>query len=447
MALSPFGHRVLLFVAVILLAVGCLYVFEPVAINWSDERLGPDAAKDLDRPRTPVPPTENLFFALLALGVPGDANLNATGRRLYADLEHDRSPPKPMEFSGDDTGLCGGAGYPQHCLEAVAASPQTFRKLVADNEQRLARYRSLQRYVLLHDAFADSAGTGTIPWSVFLQGKRLLLTSVALGLADGRVDEALARLAADLRWTRKLLTATDIRGIDKTCLTLSLHDSYRLLSDILRTRALSDPQYSALADLVAPLTPAERSLAGVLHHEFIFDAQLIRSGEEGLNTQVAAPADDVPAFWRKIRVRYEQQFIQPSATLNAVWSAFATADRISTGACEDDAALQRIRHVEAAPSRYEYNPIGRKFGQMMAKVGHDAALEVCDLVRVQRVVALQFEMHRTRLPMYEWPTFMAAAGPDLRDPYTRKPFRWDALVKGVSFPARSPESPADNWSL
>src|SRR5262249_8494002 len=114
------------------------------------------------------------------------------------------------------------------------------------------------------------------PWLPLILGKRLFLTDAALQAAAGQTDQAVAQLAPDIAFTRRLLAQPDIVLLDKMLLVASLTDSLATVSDLVRAHALSDSQYQQLSAVLVPLTEDERSLAGPMRREFELFASSIR---------------------------------------------------------------------------------------------------------------------------------------------------------------------------
>src|SRR5215831_1165677 len=232
---SAFGafvrrHIVLTITLAILVAIS-LMAGSLLLANYWDESLNPEIRAALDAKHDTLPSQENLFFAMLALDSKTNGDLNRQGQELYARYLHalqtrpdsqvtfdSASPFERKPFAGNKASLCGGTNQREDCFESALANPNELRKLIADNQWLLDRYKDLLRYKHLQNPLRMTVETPFPSWAPFVLGKRLLLTEIALQIASGEVEAGLEQLRKDFAFTRKLLAESDIYLFDKIIL-------------------------------------------------------------------------------------------------------------------------------------------------------------------------------------------------------------------------------------
>jgi hypothetical protein len=285
---QPRGFIESLVIGALLLAlvvVGAIWLL----INARDESLNPRVRAVLDAKHDYISADNNLFFAILAFDSQADGDIGQQGRELYASYlaALHANPQVAFDFKsgatftresfvGNKDVLCARSGRVEDCIERVIAHPEEFQKLVTENHLLLNRYQAVSTYTRLENPIDLTFATPVAPWAPFMLGKRLFLTNVALDIRLGRIDAGIERLRSDLAFTRQILAEPDIILIDKFILAASERASLGFISDLLRTRTLSDAQYAELNAIVTPLTASERSLAIAFSREFTAFAAEIR---------------------------------------------------------------------------------------------------------------------------------------------------------------------------
>jgi hypothetical protein len=73
---------------------------------------------------------------------------------------------------------------------------------------------------------------------------------------------------------------------------------------------------------------------------------------------------------------------------------------------------------------------------------------LCDLEAMQRIVALQIAIHSQHVADGGIAAFIAHSGPERSDPFTGKPYHWDAASNAVTFEvAADRDRPLVPWPL
>ncbi|MGA2779482.1 MAG: hypothetical protein ABSF94_18160 [Steroidobacteraceae bacterium] len=443
MALSPAAKAALWTVSgllVLVLAVPATLLL----INLHDEPLNPQVQAVLDRKYDGVPPAENLFFALLALDSRDPADINAQGRRLYAEYlrEHAASGSNfrfrfkqdaflsRLPFSGSPQLLCGSAKPRDDCFARALGDRAELEELIEANRLLLDRYKALQQYRRLQNPVSLSINSLILQWQPFRNAKRLWLTDVALQIRAGKVDAGIDALQGDIAFTRRMLAEPDLILIDKMVLASSLRDSLQFLSGLVRDVPLSDAQYRAVAALLPPLTEDERSLAPVFVREFTGFANFLGT----LNDPNSA------AFPPSIVGRLQSKFLKYNATVNLKWSYVEKANAQSRGTCDQLPPAEFSPKGRLALPFYDYfyNPIGKVL--VVTSVGSlgDFLEGMCDLEGMRRIVVLQTMLHEAKVTDDQVPAFLQRSGPDYGNPYTGLPLEWRPEDRTLTFKPLAP---------
>lgn len=425
--------------------------------NLRDEPLDLGARRALARDHAGVPPADNLYYPLLALARRDVTDPVAAGLAILsqADQAHARrsaagrmqdapSPGEQQVVVGRRELACGMA---PGCLERIATSRAELEQLVRDNRWLLDRYGALAAFQRVEYPRPLTPDAPLPPWSAFAMGKRLLLTSIALEFAGGHVDAAVARLRADALRARGWLAAPQLTLIDKMILAASYRETLEVAGELLRARPLSPPQYAAIADLAAPLGDAELSLATVFEREYEMTASVYRTLAAPENADQFYALDGGRSPVDALKGRIVRHFFQPNATLNHAWRRLQSPLRQAPAACR---TLREEPGVAPAPAWYEwaYNPVGRMLEQLAVTAHAPYAGRLCDLLALQRLVRLQVLVRADGLTGANAADRVRGAGPDLSDPTTGRPFRWEDAPSRVRYDFASEQfHPLDPWLL
>ena len=431
-------------------------------VNARDEPLLPQVRTALNEQHADVPSNENLFFPILAFDVLSSADLRRSGQQIYANhlaTPHSASAALSAaptsahyKFFGDTSKLC--AMRAPDCLEQIAAGPEYPAHLITQNALLLERYSFLMRFDRFEDELHPTLNSPLIDWRPVLLAKRLLLTSIAVDFAQGRVAVAVALLRDETLFTRKMLAERDVLMLDKLVLAASLRDDFILAADTLRRESLNDSELAQMREIAAPLTIEERSLRGPFEREFETSAAVYQELADPKSGPQFLSVAGATGFWPAIQGRLAQHFFKVNATLNSAWVADERRGLHSEASCRDFETL-RAEHDSAASvplrlSRYSYNPIGK----VLVQIADDAPSQFqwigvfCDLQAMQRIVMLQTLIRSQQVGVQEVGSFIANAPHQLADPYTEKPFRWDSLTRTVTFEVGTDrDEPLVPWRL
>jgi hypothetical protein len=428
----------------ILVIVGTAWLF----VNARDEPLSPQVRSVLDARHDSVPPAANLFFAILAFDSQNSADVNQQGQELYASYlkAHQANPDATFNFDkaaafarqpfvGDKDVLCGRPRQTEDCVDRAIANQKELQKLVSDNRLLLDRYKSVSAYAHLQNPTYMTLDAPMASWMPFMSGKRLFLMDVALEISFGKLDAGIAHLSSDLAFTRHMLSEPDILLIDKMILAASVRESLTFISDLLRSRALSEVQYAELKEIVAPFSEDERSLAGTFSREFTIFAKLIRDVTDPKNASRVLSGHADEQWAHALQAQFESRFIKYNASLNFAWSFVEEKQRASQEICMNFLANKaRIQtRFGLVGADYIYNPIGKILVRISAPGGLEYIQSMCDLDGMNRIVALQILIRSRHLRDEDIADFLQHTGPQYTNPFTGQPMDVTAGKPTITF--------------
>lgn len=417
-----------------------------LAINAFDESLGPGPRAAIGARHDSTAPEDNLFFAVLGLDSRGDAGVNELGRELYAKyLEASRaSPGKAVSLYQDDAQrmpvlggrdqLCGRSRQQEDCIEQLLAHAEELRLAVASNRALVERYRSIQKYIHFQNPVPLTVNSPLLEWQIFLCAKRLWLTDLALEAGSGHLEDAIDAFQEELAFTRKVLAEPDMLLIDKLVLGASLRMDLAFISDVARNVSLSDAQYSALAQLVSPLTVEERSLAPVFAREFTAYANVLAPLVDTKNSSQLVFSND--GKWsHRLAGEIGAKFLKYNASMNLYWTYVQKNQAKSRGSCADLAAnREKMRPAPPVPVLgYIYNPIGKLLNGVTAPNGDEYINAMCDLQGMMSIVALQLTIGAEHVGDAGIADFVKQNAAAHGDPYTGIPLEWQEGSRSLSF--------------
>lgn len=407
-----------------------------------DEPLDPEVQAALTA-EVSVPEEENGYYTLLGMHAPAEvADVHAHGRDLVAqyrqalaadpDLAAYQFPERALDFRGDQALLC----KPQKsaCLSQAAKSSRALDRLLEQNAVLLARYRALYRYPRFVETIPAHRSA---PFAHYpIDARNLVLARIARDAARGRLEPALDALAADTRYWRAVLADTRTL-LTKVVAVASLHRNYELLAEIIAAAPITPAAEKRLQSMLAPLTPAERSMIEPLRWEFAAYGNYAKAIKAGVREGLEGP--DNGNATRAVLAWLGDALVQENATRNLVYrhhmAVAALADVPSTEFDARRAALEE-EYAFRLGWHYLYNPLGKFLFHVAQPEWPKYAARIHDLDGYIRLVRLQFELKRGRVRLPDVPNYLANAGASLNDPYTAHPMAWDPATKTLSFRGR-----------
>lgn len=434
-----------LLLATLLLVV--LFYLILVAINWKDQP--PSAAvlrfEQIIAARPAVAADDNAAVYMWGFGAPTDGDPVEVGTRRMKWLEafdvgtQRDSDPLPEELSFQSEGspvvahlgeACGQESDRLQCASVFEATARAWQPSDLD-ALALRRYEAL----LTRRAWRDVVPTNpAAPWPSFTNvthAQRLYLLRLGQWAAQGRVDEVHQGLEADFAFWRTAVPAADSL-IAQMIAVSALRQHFLYSNVILRGLTPEQTTRAVPADWSREISIAERSMQRVMAGEMAFWKDIMveakRQGVEG-----TALAVEGPTFVERWTGYLTDPLFKAQDTMNGV--AERRLQLCKSFEVPIDQYLRVKQYWDTAPEEGEislYNPVGNILLRIQATstyVSYVMRTSSVEGMRRAALLAVQLHTHGA--------AFDAVGGlianSDLRDPYTEKPFEWNAERRTVTF--------------
>jgi hypothetical protein len=422
-------------------------------ISWNvrkDEALLPEVAQII-APRPEPPKEQNGFYIHMGINAAAGKDAAKTGIAIV-EAANKFVPTKdvttfsaPAELEGTPklewapqgkSALCRYEQTP--CLHIYRESPVAITAKAA-NEELLARYLSMQRVPFYQSTLSLSPSAPMPPWQVLLRKSEVVDALSVRSLADPVMGEsALATLAADFGYWRWHLNHGESL-IQRSIATAALDRKLTLMSEVLSAQPTlaTSPRF---VGMIAPLSAQERSMQRAMSGEVHFSqaalalmAKDLCRAPEGISNRINC-AIGYNAF--KLNATTNEQYKR--------WMRLHSAIGASPKAAIDGVEVERALQAEyegkipAIPRQMFYNPVGDILANVAAPnfstyYARNADLEVrFKLVEAKRrIIAAEAK---------DIAAAIAALPPELHNPYTEKPFEWDAKTREMWFTPLAPRN-------
>lgn len=420
-------------------------------INWNDRP--PSAAvlrlQKIVADRPAVAPADNGAVYILGFAAPADADPVDVGTRRMAWLESynehtdAKADPLPDVLQFQELGspalrslweFCNADSDRSRCAAAFESAARDWQPNEVD-ALALRRYEALLTRHAWRDVVPFNIAAPFPAYHVVVHAQRLYLLHVMQLVSAGHLDQAREKLSADLAYWRGAVPAAD-NLIGQMIGVACLRSHFFYSSLILRGLPAADIQRVMPADWSREFTSAERSMLRSTAGEIAFMAGILRDPKyQTVDGQAADDTDE--SFLHRWLERLSTPLFKVQDTMNGI------AER-RLQLCEDfEAPLQQYvqlqKHWKEKPEKTftVYNPTGRILVWMEdGETYVDYTLRTASVEGMRRAALLTAQLHARGISADTAPAEIARA--DLRDPYTDKPFDWNAERRSVTFTA--PES-------
>ena len=420
-----------------------------VAINWKDRP--PSAAvlrfEKIVADRPAVAADDNAAVYMLGFSAPTDADPVEIGAKRMAWLEAfgnitDRATdPLRTELSFQSEGspvvshLGSACGLDVDRLQCTSVFDSMARSWLPNDMDALA----LRRYeaLLTRRAWRDVVPMDVLaPWPSYgnvTHAQRLYLLRLGQWAAQGRVDEVRAALDADFAFWRTAVPSADSL-IGQLIAVSALRQHFTYSNVILRGLNAEQTMRAVPADWRREISASERSMKRSMAGEMAFwkgvMAETRRMAIEG-----PSQPDESPTFIERWTGHLTDPLFKMQDTANGI------ADR-RMALCESfEVPMNQYLRVQKTwdqPPDFKdvslYNPVGNMMLKIEAPstyVGY--AMRTASVEGMRRAALLAVQLHINGAAADAFGSLVANS--DLRDPYTERPFEWNAERRSVTFTA------------
>lgn len=425
------------------------------AVNFRDENLSSEEHALAASHGPIVPDDQNIYVAARGFNAPAGVDPIEFGARSIAEQNEAaaKDPWSRERLARLEANRPGGEGRgtldwveggrkllaPRQgsFLPEALAHAADVKFLMGANAELVARYALLQRLPSFRDTAAPDILSPSLWSNSHVLARSLLLWQCAIDAQSGRVERALDFLGADVALWRRVLAGSGTL-LDEMAAIGHLEDELRLLSDLIASkefdaRARSD----ALRRMTAPLTKSELTFGRMFAREFELNAALLA----GIDAEQGREASR-SWYLHTVNSLFYSPFFKLNATLNRSAHAAATYQRLA-GLAPREYLLARAEVEKETDAMADfglgwvYNPIGKTLVAISAGQYLPYADRLPDLDAYLRLVRAQLEVRIASIPAEQVAAFLAAADPQMRNPYTNQPFEWKAADRSISFAALS----------
>jgi len=420
-----------------------------VAINWKDQP--PSAAvlrfQTIVADRAEVAPDDNAVVYINGFGAPPDGDPLEVGARRMAWMasfdsettERNSDPlAEPLSFQDKGSPLvahlgnaCGQDSDRLQCISVFEAMARAWQPSDID-QLALRRYEALLTRRGWREVVPMDAAAPWPPYSNVTHAQRLYLLRLGQWAAQGRVDEVRAGLDADFAFWRAAVPSADSLIAQMIAVSaLRQHFSYSNL--ILRGLTPEQARRAVPDDWRREVSIAERSMKRAMAGEM--------------------------AFWKEVMAQTKRMAVQGTtgvggegSTFVEKWTGYLTDPLFKMQDTMNGIAERRMRLCESfevpmnqyprlekewarLPTEHElsvYNPVGRMILQLETPFTYVVyVMRAASVEGMRRAALLAVQLHTNGASSDAIGGLIENS--DLRDPYTEKPFGWNAERRTLAF--------------
>jgi len=412
-------------------------------INAFDEDLSPQARQLLAEAAPALKDEDNAYFALWGMTAAEGADPHAVGKRVaagvIAKLAGSESAAPGTAYDGEIkklkpspaiAKLCDWAK--EDCYARLAAAVDRADPLAQENATLLARYAALGRYKGYSDTAPRRVAT---PFPPFQDASNLATLDLLVAIAEVKRGDAAAglkRIGSGITTARMYLASSE-QLLPRMIFANILHRHAVVVAGL----AVEFPDAAAaeqaqLAKWLAPLTAPERSVAPAFSSEFQVMHNVFASLTKDSRAWDLFGGETSVPQWIQMR------FLQPNASANLLAAIMTDEQRLTALPADklvaEFPALEQRRAARRASNEgfSVRNPVGRMLVELASVDYTQYALRMHDLDAHLRLAALAAEIGARRLEPGAIAGYVTAASAPAVDPYTGKPFKWDAEKRELS---------------
>lgn len=431
--------------------IGTLVVLFGAAIAYYsfDDELSPDAKALLAAPKLGEPIDANGYVAFLGMGAPSGHDQMAWGRKVLAALRAQdadgfkkdatwENTVKPQLGFSKDVPWC--APEKQSCLAPAREKGEALAKLLEDNREMLARYRTMRDKPVFDDAyFSPRADAPLPPYQLILNSHSLALLAEIRQAAAGDLEGAIGELERETAFHGRFAAGVRHVAGKSVAATLIARDAL-VLSDLIAANKAGISPHGARIEAMARRLNADLGLREAsFSTEIYFGATLFKELRWG-----TLHGESTIAPGNALIDRMGVLFYKPNATVNDLVANHKEQLAIlGKGPLGFDQALAKAEEVARqlkSPSWIDVlrNPAGSILLSVAPLSYAEYFARAHNVAGLVRLIALQAAVAARGIESPEAiAQFLASeAAKPYADPFTGKLMAWDGASRQLYFQPR-----------
>jgi len=453
------------------LAASVIAVFVLLVASWNltpDEALSPEIENLIAL--APPPPAEgNAFFMIWGFEASPELDPVAVGAQIVATHDRLLAAEKRLDkFKIDDFMGLNRPKMPKvnvrHCFLRIQFAPEEqclnsyerkSEEIAKEAEERkvyLERYRKLRQYKDFGNAISQASSESPVPtWGLLLRMSDLVDASIVYRMSvQATQREALQELSEEVESWRRYLGGNDWL-MTQMVADATLMRKYRLAGELMiRYPEVVSSHRDLVRRITAPLTIDQANTAQSIKAEARATIgeldQISRTGTLSSHSFFYEGLPDAP-----LRLALAVGGYKPTSTLNRILRGFKpivdraalTPKQMIESRAQLDADFERATKLDLGA--LSYNLAGRALVAGLYSNYVDYAYRLADLVAFSRIIELQRQMIEAGVPKDQIGNFIAKSQPNVFDPYTEQPMKWDASMSRISYSPHSSKHIAHSY--
>ncbi|MDR1887905.1 MAG: hypothetical protein LBQ81_00710 [Zoogloeaceae bacterium] len=432
--------KIVLLIILALLLLGALIVYFLL-----DEPLTPLAEQALNYQPAPVPAEQNAFVGVAGLNALSRRDFLKMGEAYIQQVNLGQIEQDEQNFSYDtkDYTYSCEREITRNCLGEIQADAEKVQKLLEDEHELIQRYLKIQEMPIYSNRLRPPSLNAylnmTLPrYDYLAYVSRILSVKAIQDIKNGRVAGGLEWIQKDMAFYRAIFAAKDAVQLDKWTALMQLQRYAILLSLLIEEDELRG-QDDALRSLLASLDDLKESFENLVRSNYASALQALHK----------TPPDELVEPHAIVYFYYKQNMTSNFA--DELWN-----NGINIINETPIALLSSEDIVRKVVERTGCTTLGTIWGYCKQMKNHfgealilktydgsdaDTLLRIYDVDAHLRLVRAQLEYKLAAKPPEADPVaILAALPPETFNPYTNKPFDFDAERGVLVFqPAARPD--------
>jgi hypothetical protein len=434
-------------IALVVLALLAVLVVYFLQYFLQDEPLTPLAKQTLDYQSASVLAEQNVFVGLAGFHAAAGSDFVRLGEEVIQQV-HQGQPQeaKSLVFSGKGHAYSCAREIIENCLNEIRADAENIQTLLQENHELIQRYLKIQEMPVFSNSLVVQhlAALNVPDYTDLAKISRLLSAKAILDINNGNVVAGLNWIQKDMAFYRRIFAATDANLIDKM-VSLAQIRRYAILLNLLIGEGRLHAQGKNMLPLLVSLDSPRKHFREAMWREHVDISQGVflkmLPNSASWTQYYRDQQDQEQDFGTKlINYLFYYFFYKQNMTINLASELWDNQMKIidatpnsrlpfDSGA-SGQMALQRSgcgAHEVPSLCKHLKNLVGEILVQIAQPDSVAYLLRIYDTDALLRLVRVQLEYKLTaRQPGVDPVEILASLPPETFNPYTEKPFDFDA---------------------